>query len=77
MFNAGDTIRRRRLQRRWSLDHLANRVGVHSSTISRIERGHSIPGLKLLTDIVRELGLSPRRFIREAIKAGLRGPEQP
>lgn len=51
-------VREERLQRRWTLDQLAERSGVSRAMISKIERGESSPTAALLARLGGAMGVS-------------------
>jgi DNA-binding XRE family transcriptional regulator/mannose-6-phosphate isomerase-like protein (cupin superfamily) len=58
-FHFGDRLRTFRKQRKWSLEHAAEMVGVPASTLSRIENRKMSPTLDLIQKIIRSMGLHP------------------
>lgn len=54
----GERLRKRRLERGWSIRGLAERLGLSASLISQIERGQSNPSVATLYAIVNELDVS-------------------
>jgi len=53
----GPRLRAARTARGWTLDTLARRAGVSSSTLSRLESGKRQASLELLLPLVRQLGI--------------------
>lgn len=53
-----ERVRRRRLEREWTLDELANETGVSRAMISKIERGEASPTAPLLAKLANGLGLN-------------------
>ena len=51
----GRHLQRLRLQRGWTQDQLASRVGVAKNTVTRIEIGNRRPSLDLLERLARVL----------------------
>lgn len=49
----GDKVRKAREGRGWSKSSLARRVGVSPKTILRLERGQTVPGLTLVSALIR------------------------
>src|SRR5699024_7576671 len=56
-------IRGLRLARKWSLDTLARRCEISTSTLSRIETGRQRISLDLLVTIAQALGTSPDQLV--------------
>ena len=54
----GKRIRRARKDKKISQEELADRVGLHYTTISRIERGISNPPVQTISKIARALKVS-------------------
>lgn len=54
----GKRIRKYRRERRMSQEELADRVGLHYTTISRIERGISNPPVQTVSKIAKALKAS-------------------
>lgn len=54
----GKRIRKYRRERRMSQEELADRVGLHYTTISRIERGISNPPVQTVNKIAKALKAS-------------------
>lgn len=55
----GERVRRMRLQRRWTLDELAERSGVSRAAISKIERGERSTRLSGVIRIAEAFGVQP------------------
>jgi transcriptional regulator with XRE-family HTH domain len=51
----GERLRFLRKQKGFSLNHVEKRSGLYSSFISRIENGHSLPGLETLERLAQAL----------------------
>jgi len=73
-------VREERLQRRWTLEQLAERAGVSRAMISKIERGESSPTAVLLARLGAAMGVSLSSLMsapRAATPALRRVGEQP
>lgn len=67
----GATIRLLRLDAGLSLRDLAQRIGVSSAYLSRVEHGHdAVPTPDRLEAIAREIGIPPRLLVGAAHKVG-------
>ena len=55
----GEKIKALRKNRKWSLDHLAQKVGVSQPFLSGVERGDKNPRLETLENIAEALSVSP------------------
>jgi len=53
----GDTIEQLRVQRGWSLDELAERVGITKSSLSRMENNSQWPRPETLESVAAALGV--------------------
>lgn len=51
------TLKRAREVKGWTLKVLAGKVGVHESTLSRLERGETLPMLDTAVSLEKALGL--------------------
>ena len=51
----GEVLKKARTRRKLTQEQLADRVGVHKITISRLERGDRQPSMALLQKLAREL----------------------
>lgn len=58
----GEQLRQIRKQRGWSQASLATRLGVHVTTVSRLERGDQEPTWPLVLRVAREAGVSTDAF---------------
>lgn len=58
-----DIIRELRVQNKLTQKELADKIGVSDRTISKWEKGSSVPDLVCLTNICKELGVSPSLMI--------------
>lgn len=54
----GELVQEEREARGWTQEALAERAGVHWTTVGKIERGVQLPSLGLLVLIARALGIS-------------------
>ncbi len=63
----GDTIKTARIARGWTQPDLGDRIGLTASRISRWETGAEDPphDPEIINTLVRELGLSADRVLRE------------
>ncbi|HEU0164199.1 MAG TPA: helix-turn-helix domain-containing protein [Thermomicrobiales bacterium] len=61
----GASIRRRRNERGMPLGDVAQRIGISTSHLSRIERGLTIPSYKLLGRIADDFGIEPSDLLAE------------
>lgn len=62
----GRVVRRLRLRRVWSLDHLAGAAGLAKSYLCRLERGLHSPTLEVLLRLEAALGLVDGGLLRLA-----------
>ncbi len=60
----GRRLRKLRKERKWSLDELAERTGIESQDLLRIERGQARVGLETIIRLLAEFGVSPADFER-------------
>jgi transcriptional regulator with XRE-family HTH domain len=60
----GDTLKRRRLQRGWTQQALADRAGVARNTIARLETGNRRPSFEMLERLARAFKLSLADLLR-------------
>jgi XRE family transcriptional regulator, regulator of sulfur utilization len=63
MTEFGERIRRERLERRLSLDQVAERAGVSKSMLSAVERGAKVPTVLVLDRIATALDTSIARLV--------------
>jgi transcriptional regulator with XRE-family HTH domain len=54
----GERVRALRKQRRWSLEELAERAGMHVTYLSSVERGYRNPTLNVLAALASALGVT-------------------
>lgn len=64
--NAGQTIRKIRKSRGWTLRQLAERVGIHYAYLSQIERDEVTPSGLLLNRLAAAFGLTQQQLMRES-----------
>jgi transcriptional regulator with XRE-family HTH domain len=60
----GETLKRRRLQRGWTQQALADRAGVARNTIARLETGNRRPSFEMLERLARAFRLSLADLLR-------------
>lgn len=58
-------IKQHRIEKRLTLQELANRSGVSKGLISQIENGRSIPSLPVLFSIIQSLSIEVSEFFRD------------
>ena len=61
----GATMRKLRLKRGWSQEHLAEISGLHRTYISGVERGVRNPTLSIIVQIATALGVPPAALLSE------------
>jgi transcriptional regulator with XRE-family HTH domain len=62
----GANIRRLRLKRGWSQEHLAEISGLHRTYVSGVERGVRNPTLSIIVQIADALKLPPAALLSES-----------
>lgn len=67
----GDALRMQRARMRWTLDDLAERLGVSTSTVSRWENEATLPTSKQVGEIARALGVA-RKILGKKSRKGVR-----
>ena len=67
----GLEIQRRRTQRGWSQEYLAEITGLHRTYISQLERGLKSPSVRVLSHIANALDVTMSEFL-EAVEEALR-----
>ncbi len=67
----GLEIQRRRTQRGWSQEYLAEITGLHRTYISQLERGLKSPSVRVLSHIANALEVTMSEFL-EAVEEALR-----
>jgi len=68
----GREIQRRRLEKGWSQEYLAEITGLHRTYISQLERGLKSPSIRVLSHITGALGVTMSEFLKgveEALSA--------
>lgn len=60
----GDRIRELRKKKKWTLEELAHRAGVHVTYLSGLERGRRNPTLKVISRLTRALGVTLAEVFR-------------
>lgn len=58
----GKKIRLERRRKKLTQEDLADKVGIHESTLGRIERGESNPPLQTIERISRAIGVKTKKF---------------
>lgn len=59
----GKRIRIIRRQKNQTQEELASKVGIHVTTLGRIERGESNPPLQTINRIAQGLGVKPKELL--------------
>ena len=60
----GLEIQRRRTEKGWSQEYLAEITGLHRTYISQLERGLKSPSVRVINHITNALGLTMSDFFR-------------
>lgn len=60
----GLEIQRRRIEKGWSQEYLAEVTGLHRTYISQLERGLKSPSVRVMNHITNALGLKISDFFR-------------
>ncbi|GAB1540175.1 hypothetical protein NUACC21_28440 [Scytonema sp. NUACC21] len=60
----GLEIQRRRTEKGWSQEYLAEMTGLHRTYISQLERGLKSPSVRVLSHISHALGIKMSEFLR-------------
>jgi transcriptional regulator with XRE-family HTH domain len=60
----GLEIQRRRIEKGWSQEYLAEVTGLHRTYISQLERGLKSPSVRVFNHITNALGLTMSEFLR-------------
>lgn len=60
----GLEIQRRRTEKGWSQEYLAEFTGLHRTYISQLERGLKSPSVRVLNHITKALGLTMSNFLQ-------------
>jgi transcriptional regulator with XRE-family HTH domain len=66
----GKRIRSLRQSKKWTLEMLAERAGMHVTYLSSIEHGHRNPTLNVLASLARGLAVSLSDLLLEVDKGG-------
>ncbi len=59
----GLEIQRRRIEKGWSQEYLAEITGLHRTYISQLERGLKSPSIRVFSHITNALGLTMSEFL--------------
>jgi transcriptional regulator with XRE-family HTH domain len=59
----GLEIQRRRTEKSWSQEYLAEMTGLHRTYISQLERGLKSPSVRVLNHITKALGTTMSEFL--------------
>lgn len=68
----GQEIQRRRAEKGWSQEYLAEMTGLHRTYISQLERGLKSPSVRVLSHITRAFEVTMSEFLKgveEALSA--------
>ncbi len=68
----GATIRRLRLDRGWTQEHLAHAAGLTTTYVGQVERGAKVASLTVLLRLARGFGASPTELLEAFTPAVLR-----
>ena len=60
----GLEMQRRRIEKRWSQEYLAEVTGLHRTYISQLERGLKSPSVRVLSHITNALDVTMSEFLR-------------
>lgn len=71
----GLEIQRRRKEKGWSQEYLAEVTGLHRTYISQLERGLKSPSIRVLSHITGALGITMSEFL-EVVEDGLSADRQ-
>jgi len=69
----GSTVRRLRLERGWTQEHLAAAAGLTTTYVGQVERGAKVPSLTVVLRLARGLSLPPNQLLAEFTPTVLRG----
>lgn len=61
----GLKIQRRRIEKGWSQEYLAEVTGLHRTYISQLERGLKSPSVRVLSHITNALDITMGEFLRD------------
>jgi len=64
----GAYIRKKRIQKNWSQEMLADKMGNNYQNISRIERGELSPTLFWCSKLAEAFEMNLHNFVKEALK---------
>jgi transcriptional regulator with XRE-family HTH domain len=62
--NLGLEIQRRRIEKGWSQEYLAEITGLHRTYISQLERGLKSPSVRVLSHITNALTVTMSKFLQ-------------
>jgi len=65
----GQEIQRRRAEKGWSQEYLAEITGLHRTYISQLERGLKSPSIRVLNHITRALEVRMSEFLKTVEEA--------
>lgn len=68
----GSTIRRLRLERGWTQEHLAHAAGLTTTYVGQVERGAKVASLTVVLRLARGLGVPPAELLGDFTPAVLR-----
>lgn len=61
----GSTVRRLRLEREWTQEHLADAAGLTTTYVGQVERGAKVASLTVVLRLARGLGVSPTDLLAD------------
>jgi transcriptional regulator with XRE-family HTH domain len=61
----GSTIRRLRLERGWTQEHLAHAAGLTTTYVGQLERGVKVASLTVVLQLARGLRVSPSDLLED------------
>lgn len=70
MEELGKRIRQYRLQRCWTQEEFASRVGISVSYVGMLERGEKQPKLEMFIQIANVLGVSADELLADSLNVG-------
>jgi len=65
----GLEIQRRRVEKNWSQEYLAEVTGLHRTYISQLERGLKSPSVRVISHITNALGVKMSEFFKSLEEA--------
>lgn len=71
----GLELQRRRVEKGWSQEYLAEATGLHRTYISQLERGLKSPSVRVLCQITNALNLTMSEFL-QAVEESLSANER-